>query len=317
MSDIQTKRGRKPFVEEHFNQFLQVNKKTMKGVSDTSEAFDIYSNWAGNQERTMSQASFNKMFKIAVSTLVSAPAHEVRTRSSKMALVEQFDMMEQYVSLTARGIINSLFIYGLPGIGKTETVTRKLKSLKTKYEFFNGGVKDAYSIAKILYDNREGKVIVFDDFDSIFRNKNCIDILKIALADHQKRTITWADSTKRTKKDAVPLRFEFTSSIIFISNNQRFDKNLKNRSKIVHIDADKIECLEWVHDHFSTFLEGIRMDHKEIVYNFLKANIGKFRAMDYRTFKNAMVDFLICVDERSMDVNDSYWKKMIVANAQA
>lgn len=315
MSDITTKRGRKPFVEEHFNEFLQVNKKTMKGISDTSEAFDIYSHWADKQERSISQASFNKMFKIAVSTIVSN--HETRTRTTQMSLVEQFDTLDQYVSLSARGIINSLFVYGLAGIGKSQTVLNKLKSLKVEYEIFSGGVKDAAAIAKILYDNRNDKVIVFDDFDSIFRNKSCVDILKRALADQDNRIITWADSTKRAKKDTVPLKFEFTSSVIFISNSPKLDKNLKNRSKMIHIDADKVECLEWVHAHFNTFLDRINMNHKEIVYSFLKANIGKFKTMDYRTFKNAMVDFLICVEERGMDITDSYWKKMVIANAQA
>jgi len=315
MSDIQIKRGRKPFVEEHFNEFLQVNKKSMKNVKDTSEAFDIYSDWADKQERSMSQASFNKMFKIAISTLVPSSVKEPHY-SNRMNLTEQFDMLESYIPLSVKGVIISLFVYGLAGIGKTETVTRKLKSMKAKYEFFNGGVKDAYSIAKILYDNRDGKVIVFDDFDSIFRNKNCIDILKIALNDKAKRTITWADSTKRTKKDAIPFKFEFTSSVIFISNNHKFDKNLLNRSKIVHINADKIECLEWVHDHFDTFLDTLRMSHKEMVYEFLKANISKFRSMDYRTFKNAMVDFLVCLGSKKI-MDENYWKKMVLANAQA
>ncbi len=316
MVDIQIKRGRKPFVEEHFNEFLQVNKKSMKNVKDTSEAFDIYSDWADKQDRSMSQASFNKMFKIAFSTLITAPSKESRTQSSRMDLTEQFDMLENYIPLSVKGVISSLFVYGLAGIGKTETVTRKLKSLKANYEFFNGGVKDAYSIAKILYDNREGKVLVFDDFDSIFRNRNCIDILKIALNDKIKRTITWADSTKRSKKDTVPFKFDFTSSIIFISNNHRFDKNLLNRSKIVHINADKLECLEWVHDHFDTFLDTLKMSHKEMVYDFLKVNIGKFKTMDYRTFKNAMVDFLICLGSKK-NMDENYWKKMILANAQA
>ncbi len=314
-----SKRGRKPFVEHHFNEFLQVNKKTLKGVSDTSEAFDIYSMWADNQDRSISQASFNKMFKAVGISDVPAKIKtvETRTKTVQMSLVEQFDTLENYVSLSARGIINSLFIYGLAGIGKSKTVLNKLQSLKVPYEIFSGGVKDAAAIAKILYDNRDGKVIVFDDFDSIFRNKSCVDILKRALSDQDNRIITWADSTKRAKKDTVPLRFNFTSSVIFISNSSRLDKNLKNRSKIVHIDADKVQCLEWVHAHFNTFLDRIPMNHKEIVYSFLKANLGKFKTMDYRTFKNAMVDFLICVEERGMSVTDSYWKKMVLANASA
>lgn len=325
MNDMQqiAKRGRKPFVEEHFNQFLSTNKKTLRGINDASEAFDIYSTWASSHaDKTISEASFSKLFKIncTPSVVVQKSVKEENLHVAKhhgFSLVEQFDLLESYVTLASRGVINSLFVSGIAGIGKTETVNRKLVSLGVPYVSYSGGVKDTYSLAKILYENRENKVIVFDDFDSVFRNKNFVDILKIALVDHKDRTITWADSTKRAKKDAVPTRFHFSSTIIFISNNMKFDKNLKNRSKIIRFTAEKIECLEWVHDHFTTFLSEMPMSYKEMVYNFIKANIGRFKTMDYRTFKNAMVDFLVCVEVKKMDINDKYWQKMVISNAEA
>lgn len=299
-------RGRKAFVQENFNEFLNNNKKLSK--LSTNEAFDLYCSWASkNNSKVMSEASFYKKFKAEV----PSTAHEV-VKSSKMSLVEQFDTLEQYVRIMTDGVINSLFVYGAPGVGKTETVKRSLQKFGASFKYVQGGIKDSYSAAKILYENRENKIIVFDDFDTLFKIKGAVDLLKVALQDHPSRTITWADGTKRTKRDSIPQEFEFTSSVIVISNRPRIDPSLKDRSMIVNISAEKIEILEWIHLHFDTFLPDMPMEFKNTVYEFMKANIGRFSSISYRVFKKAMCDFLVC---RGRGMEGNYWKKIVLQNA--
>jgi len=213
--------GRKAFVQENFNEFLTTNKKVSK--LPTNEAFDLYCSWASkNNNKIMSEASFYKNFK------PSMPV-ESQVKRNSMSLVEQFDTLEQYVRIMTDGVINSLFIYGAPGVGKTETVKRSLVKFGASFKYVQGGVKDAYSAAKILYENRDNKIIVFDDFDTIFKIKGAVDLLKVALQDHSTRIITWADGTKRSKKDSIPQEFEFTSSVIVISNRPRIDSSLNDQ----------------------------------------------------------------------------------------
>lgn len=302
-------RGRKPYVQAHFEEFASKNKK----VSNVSpaEAYDIYSAWvARTNARAISESSFVKLFKSANPDAGMKATPKAHT--SRMSLVEQFDTLEQYVRIMTQGVINALYVYGAPGTGKTETVVRSLQKHNAAYEYFQGGVKDTYSIAKILYENRNNKIIVFDDFDSIFKVKGAVDILKTALQDHEKRTITWADGTKRTKKDSIPRKFEFTSAVIFVSNRPRVDAALKDRSMIVNIEASKVEILEWVHLHFDTFMPKIPLSVKTVVYDFIKANIGRFSTMSYRVFKKALCDYLVC-ESRGLD--DNYWKKVVLQNA--
>lgn len=299
-------RGRRAFVTESFNDFLNSNKKLSR--LSTNEAFDLYCSWAAkNNNKIMSEASFYKKFKASV-----PEAKDTVVRSTKMSLVEQFDTLEQYVRIMTDGVINSLFIYGAPGVGKTETVKRALAKYGASFKYVQGGIKDTYSAAKILYENRENKIIVFDDFDTLFKIKGAVDLLKVALQDHEKRTITWADGTKRTKKDSIPSEFEFTSAVIVISNRPRIDPSLRDRAMIVNIDADKVEILEWIHLHFDTFLPDMPMEFKNTVYEFMKANVGRFRSISYRMFKKAMCDFLVC-QGRGLDGN--YWKKIVLQNA--
>jgi len=297
-------RGRKPYVQTHFEEFASKNKKAIN--ANPNEAYDIYNAWAErNNSKVISESSFLKLFK-------SINTEKKTSHIGRMSLVEQFDTLEQYVRIMTDGVINALYVYGTPGTGKTETVVRSLKKNNAVYEYFQGGVKDTYSIAKILYENRANKIIVFDDFDSIFKIKGAVDILKTALQDHENRTITWADGTKRTKRDTIPRRFEFTSAVIFVSNRPRVDAALKDRSMIVNIEASKIEILEWVHLHFDTFMPKIPLTVKTIVYEFIKSNIGRFGSMSYRVFKKALCDYLVC-DSRGLD--DNYWKKVVLQNA--
>lgn len=306
------KRGRKAFVEEHFNEFLQSNQKVMKSVSDISEAYCIYSRWSSNKERAMSESSFMRLYKLA-SMERKVPTYTTRTISTAtMTLIEQFYALERYINIMVDGNLNAIHLYGMPGIGKSETVRQTLRRRGREgetFEFYSGGVKDAYSLAKILYDNSEGKVIVLDDIDSVLRNKTCVEILKCALQDHKERTVTWADSTKRTREETVPTRFRFTSSVIFISNSAKLDKALKNRSKIVHLSATKDECLEWVKSHFNTFCSGIPMEDKMAVYEFVRANLAKFHSMDYRSFKSVLLDYLAFKNDPSCP--GDYWKKVV------
>lgn len=81
---------------------------------------------------------------------------------------------------------------------------------------------------------------------------------------------------------------------------------------IVNIEASKVEILEWVHLHFDTFMPKIPLSVKTIVYDFIKANIGRFSTMSYRVFKKALCDYLVC-DSRGLD--DNYWKKVVLQNA--
>jgi hypothetical protein len=296
--------GRKPFVSEAVEQFKAANAHI--DFSDTSimGAYNLYRDWAqGTGKKEVSYVSFLHTFE--------APEAPVK-KENLLSLNEQFTLLEKYVKIVDDGILKALYVHGEPGIGKTLTVEKLLPKSNPKYQYFSGGVKGSYELAKILYNNREGKVLIFDDFDSVFKTRTQVDVLKIALQNKPVRTITWVDGTKRTKGDKLPENFEFTSSIIFISNKCRLDPAIQSRCKIMGFNTSKIQVLEYIKSKFGTFMSNIPLGVRMEVYNFFASNLASFPRIDFRLFYNVSIDcFIDYQDKRT----DGHWKKAALNGA--
>lgn len=130
---------------------------------------------------------------------------------------QRFTFLDKLVKMVIDGLTPSLIITGEGGLGKSHAV---LSAIKERHLFsFEHEIIKGYSTARglynTLYDNN-GKVIVFDDCDSVLEDKVAVNILKSALDSYDSRKISW--STKMNRNDEYPQQFEFTGRIIFISN---------------------------------------------------------------------------------------------------
>ena len=295
--------GRKPFVFDAVEEFTQKNKHLDFTQNSVMDNYRSYQDWTEAEgKKVMSYVSFSHTFKVP-----DAPIKQ----ESALNLDSQFAKLKEYVGLVTDDFIKALFIHGEPGIGKTLTVEKMLPKDNDNYVYFSGGVRGTFELVKILYENRDNKVLIFDDFDSVFRTKTQIEILKKALVDSNSRLITWIDATKRGKENRIPERFEFTSSVIFISNVMKLDSALKSRCKIMGFNASKMQVLEFIHSKFSTFLPKVTMSFKEEVYTFMKENLASFKRIDFRIFKSAIMDRIL--DAKAGRVNDE-WKSTIMNN---
>ncbi len=109
-----------------------------------------------------------------------------------------FQDMEEASKIIAKGLWRSMVIVGAPGIGKTygtkQTLTQLLgpasEGLAGKWIFKTGEKASAFGVYKTLLLNKH-KVVVFDDSDSIWRDKDIINMLKAATADDGDRYISW------------------------------------------------------------------------------------------------------------------------------
>jgi replication-associated recombination protein RarA len=295
--------GRKPFVFDAINDFLAQNSHMDFADRSTMDAYRCYVDWASAMgKKEMSYVSFSHTFK--------APEAPVK-KENLLSLEEQFSLFKQYIGLVNDGIIKALYSFGEPGIGKTYTVEEVLPKSNPKYKYFSGGVKGSYELAKILYQNKDDKVIILDDFDSVFKTRTQIDILKVALQNKPTRTITWIDGTKRTKGDKLPESFEFTSSVIFISNKSRLDPAIQSRCKIMEFNTTKVQILDYIKSKFNVFMKNIPLNVRMEVYNFFIQNIASFPRVDFRLFYNVSIDcFLDYRDNRK----DGHWKLVALNN---
>ena len=113
---------------------------------------------------------------------------------------------------------------------------------------FIKGYSTARGLYNTLYDNN-GKLIVFDDCDSVLEDRVALNILKSALDSYEKRTISW--SARMNKADVYPQSFDFTGRIIFISNKDKskIDGAILSRSLTVDLSMtpdEKIERMEYI-----------------------------------------------------------------------
>jgi len=157
---------------------------------------------------------------------------------------ERFKMLEDLTGAAKKGKIKSLIISGPAGVGKSHGVERKLSkhnilSTLSEKEVPYTVIKGAMSpigLYKALYKYREaGKVVVFDDTDTIFEDTLMLNILKAALDSKAKRTICWNTESRVLDREGIPDRFDFEASAIFLTN---IDFNNVKSSKLKpHLDA--------------------------------------------------------------------------------
>ena len=151
----------------------------------------------------------------------------------KFDVNERFEFLADYVDMVADGDRKSTIVVGEGGLGKSFTVMNRLakKGMKNIADMEIGAnvmydidrttfvVVKGYSTAKglfrTMYENR-GRLIVFDDTDSILRDETASNLLKAALDSYDRNIVTW--NAESFGESDLPRSFEFCGGVIFISN---------------------------------------------------------------------------------------------------
>lgn len=184
---------------------------------------------------------------------------------------QRFGFLNDLTSMVVNGVTPSLIVTGEGGLGKTHSVTKTIEQndlYDSEYVFFKG-----YSTARGLYNtlfDNNGKLIIFDDCDSVLDDKVAVNILKSALDSYEKRTISWM--AKMNKSDEYPQHFDFTGRIIFISNKskEKIDEAILTRSLTVDLTMtpdDKVTRMEAI---LGNILPEYDMNVKQDALGFLK-----------------------------------------------
>jgi len=207
----------------------------------------------------------------------------------------------------AAGAFNSLFISGRAGTGKTFTVEKAMadEGLIEGEDWVKvSGATSVIMMFKMLF-NYNGKTILFDDADAVFRDENGRNILKAALDTKKVRKISYLKKLKllfdpkdfendpegeynAIESGLVPNQFDFTGRVIFISNLQKDkadpDGAIRSRSILIDVNPDDATLMERMKT-LLPHLEPVDMplDEKEEIYEFMK----KAKDVSMRTFVKA------------------------------
>jgi len=189
---------------------------------------------------------------------------------------QKFNFLKNLTQMVINGITPSIVIVGSGGLGKTHTVKSTITESnidENDYTFIKG-YSTARGLYNALYDNN-GKIIIFDDCDSVLDDRVAVNILKSALDSYDSREISWL--AKMAKSDEYPNKFEFTGRIIFISNKRKssIDGAILSRSLTVDLTmtpSEKIVRMKHILPHI---LPDYETKIKEEALNFLDLNKDK------------------------------------------
>lgn len=186
---------------------------------------------------------------------------------------QRFNFLNKLTKMVIYDITPSLIVTGEGGLGKTHSVSEAITSTGLEdddYVFFKG-YSTARGLYNTLYDNN-GKLIIFDDCDSVLEDKVAVNILKSALDSYEKRTISWM--AKMNKNDEYPQQFDFTGRIIFISNKAKtsIDGAILSRSLTVDLTMTPDEKIERMSTIISNILPQYSDEVKTEALDFLREN---------------------------------------------
>ena len=261
-----------------------------------------FNSTTGNYEAKVGKKTISSFDKKYVERQVAkiAPALAVAAeKQDRFGINQRFDFVEKLVTMVANRVQPSAVITGEGGLGKTFTVKETLAKcgiedltavMAEAEESFGEGyvMVKGYSTAKglyrTLYENN-GSIIVFDDCDSILKDPTALNILKGALDSYDTRWVSWNSEMKET--DDLPRTFEFTGSIIFISNMDQnsIDQAVRSRSMMIDLsmnDAQKIDRMQHIALQ-DNFMEGFSAEHKMDALNLLREIKDEVKEISLRT----------------------------------
>jgi len=266
-----------------------------------------FGKWEGLLDgRVVSRASSEEKVKRTLAKK-GEPTFNVNTNSNvdftipeekvHFSVTERFHFLEHFVKMVARGQSNALFVSGPGGLGKTHTIMETLKQCGKKEDAIGEidgdfivikGFTTAKGMYRTLWENN-GKIIVFDDADSSFRDLIGANILKGALDSSDKRVISWMAET-RSQDDDLPSRFEFTGRVIFISNlvMSKVPQAIVSRCMKVSLDMnteEKVDRIEMVMQERG-FMQNVDFHIKMEVMNFIREHAVKFTDLNVRSAMN-------------------------------
>lgn len=222
----------------------------------------------------------------------------------KFDVNERFEFLADYVDMVSSGDRKSMVIVGEGGLGKSFTVMNRLakNGLKNIADLEIGSnvmydvdrttfvVVKGYSTAKglfrTIYENR-GRLIVFDDTDSILRDETASNLLKAALDSYSRNMVTW--NAESFGESDLPRSFEFCGGIIFISNlpMSKVPQPLISRSICVDVSMTDREIVDRMRQIISDddFMPDSDITVKSEAVDFIETHIGhhQIKSVNLRT----------------------------------
>lgn len=156
-----------------------------------------------------------------------------------------FGHLYELSELAAKGKLTSLIIYGGPGTGKTVTVMEAIKNahlVKGRDYVKISGKISPIELYKTLFLYRKGGLVLFDDCDSMWGDKDASNYLKAALDTSKVREISSVSSRmKNVSKWDEERREAYNDELDKLLNGEEADEDEDDDEGNSDIEAGKIK----------------------------------------------------------------------------
>jgi hypothetical protein len=133
---------------------------------------------------------------------------------------KKYKLLNDSLDAISKDVFNLLVCSGDYGMGKSYRINEYIKNKNIDYTYIQS-YATPLSFYKILYENRDKKLIIFDDVNSI-DNKIIIGILKSACWSvlNGKRIVEYHTTDQIMEKKGLPNSFELKANIVLIFNDK-------------------------------------------------------------------------------------------------
>lgn len=224
----------------------------------------------------------------------------------------RFRMTNQSVSSIFRGGQSGVIVSGPAGCGKSYNIEKKIQAEQKlmgadfKYRHLKGANMSYTGLYELLFDFRDGGVIVFDDSDKMWDDQDMMNTLKAAMDTSKKRFISNASggrwilnlAEKNGVEEEEVREFEFKGKIIFITNKDinglinGKKKGWEHFSALVdrsfYIDLEMFSTRArflWCEHVFTKFIApemGMSQEKTDEIMSFVSANRNRLRGVSVR-----------------------------------
>lgn len=215
----------------------------------------------------------------------------------------RFELMAIAADMVLDGALPSIIIVGQGGLGKSyqtmakiaeagynrvnfETTSPVIGGLDSEDVVYVTGAASPMGLYKVLANHRH-QTIVFDDCDAVFKDPDCINMLKNVLDSNDTRRVSWATTT--LEKEGWETTIEFTGQVIYISNRNMSDipQPLQSRSLMIDLTLSEREIFDRMREIAEAGSFGIEGDEIDEVLDCLYKHRRHLKELSLRTLKKA------------------------------
>jgi hypothetical protein len=149
--------------------------------------------------------------------------------------------LETYVANVARSQLRGLILTGPPGVGKTTAVVNMLKQhAQGAYKVVAGHMSVLQLYIELYRHRKSGEILILDDVDSAFKSMEGINVIKAATDTVPQRRVSWATTSHMLQAWGVPTAFDYSGSVILISNETERKGRSGKHAQHVSAVADRL-----------------------------------------------------------------------------